>query len=130
MPATQYDRGQQLFDPSLLAADAGHTFADNLTATAGGGWAGARPFTAAINRVTVVATVGDSVALPKAAGGQRVTVINAGANALQLYAAHTAPGDTLNGVSAPYGISFAAGKTAEFVSMPGAWFSVMSAVLL
>jgi hypothetical protein len=117
-----YDRGPQLFDPTGIAS-----FANNITATAGGGRAGARPLYAAFNRVTVCATAADSVSLPPATGGQEVTLINSGAAATQVFAA---PGtvDTINGVAAATGISLAAAGKAQFVSPDvGVWFSILSA---
>jgi hypothetical protein len=117
-----YDRGPQLFDPTGIAS-----FQNNITATAGGTRAAARPLVAAFNRISVCATAADSVALPPATGGQEVTVINSGAAATQVFAA---PGtnDLINNVAAATGISLAAAGKAQFVSPDvGLWFSILSA---
>jgi hypothetical protein len=117
-----YTPGPQLYDPTGIAS-----FANNITARAGGTRAAAVPLLAAFNRISVCATVADSVALPPATGGQEVTVINSGAAATQVFAA---PGtaDTINGVAAATGISLAAAGKAQFVSPDvGLWFSILSA---
>jgi hypothetical protein len=58
---------------------------DLITATAGGGWQNAFPITTQTTRVSVVATIGDSVQLPTSAAGVELLVINHGANAMQVY---------------------------------------------
>lgn len=73
-----------------------------ITAFAGGGQASATALTSMINRVTTVATAGDSVKLPAAAPGLDVIVINSGANPMQVYGAGT---DTINGVATATGVS-------------------------
>ena len=127
MPVTQYSPGPGLQDMSLMCGGGGYTFANTLTATAGGGRPNALPLTAAMNRVTTVATAADSVALPAAVGGQQLLIVNAAAsNAMQVFAA-VGTSDTINGVAAATGISVAAGKALELVSFPGAWHGVLSA---
>lgn len=92
---------------------------NGLTAKAGGGQSGATALPSAINRVTTVATAGDSVVLPAATAGNTVVVINAAAtNSLNVFAAS---GDTmtatLNGSSA-----VAAGKASRFFcAVNGTW---------
>ena len=122
-----YSSGPQMFDPTLAASGGGQSFANNLTATAGGTRAAALPLRAAQNRITTCATAADSVALPPAVGGQEVTVINSGAASAQVFAA-VGTSDTINGVAAATGIALAAAGKAQFVS-PGAglWFSILSA---
>ena len=44
------------------------SFTDNITAFAGGGQSGGVPILTELSRVTTVATIGDSVMLPPAAG--------------------------------------------------------------
>jgi hypothetical protein len=111
-----YTPGPQLYDPTSIAS-----FANNITARAGGTRAAAVPLLAAFNRISVCATAADSVALPPATGGQEVTVINSGAAAAQVFAA---PGT----VAAATGISLAAAGKAQFVSPDvGLWFSILSA---
>ena len=55
-----------------ISASTSLTTADTLTAFAGGGQASALALTAQINRVTTVATAGDSVKLPAATAGAQV----------------------------------------------------------
>jgi hypothetical protein len=117
-----YDRGPQLFDPGQIVS-----FQNGITATAGGTQAAAFPLTAAFNRIAVCATAADSVGLPRATGGQEITLVNSGAAATQVFAA---PGstDTINGTAGATGISLAAAGKAQFVSPgPGLWFSILSA---
>jgi hypothetical protein len=99
----------------------------DITAFAGGGQASAKQLRRMINRVTTVASNGDSVKLPTARAGRRVTVINATAQTLAIY-----PGasETINfGIGgAPF--LLAGFKTADFpCGADGAWNSVVSASL-
>lgn len=122
-----FSGGQQLFDPTIAAGGGGHSYAGAIIATAGGTRGAAARLSASINRITVCATAGDSVALPPAIGGQWMAVFNAGAAACQIYA-DTAGRDTINGVAAGTGVSLAASKGAWFCSAaPGVWFWVLSA---
>lgn len=100
--------------------------ADALTAHAGGGQASALQLTAAINRVTTVASAADSVKLPLAVAGISITVINAAAsNSMQVFG--TSP-DTINGVATGTGVALVAGKTATFfTTIAGAWHMQLSA---
>lgn len=90
-----------------------------ITAFAGGGKASATPLAAQWNRVTTVATAGDSVLLPPAVPGLPVTVINAGANDMQVYGQGT---DTINGIATATGISQPRGSVAVYTcGAAGAW---------
>ena len=60
---------------------------NGLTALAGGGQTGATPLIEGVNRFTTVTTTGDSAILPLAVPGNRVTVINAGANSMNVFPA-------------------------------------------
>jgi hypothetical protein len=105
---------------------------DSLTAHAGGGQGSATALPAQINRITTVATAGDSVILPaqgsfptsggegpQTPGGLEVVVINAGANALAVF---PGSGETINGGSANASVNVAAGGIATFYCpTPGAW---------
>lgn len=51
-----------------------------ITAFAGGGQASATALSTDYNRVTTVATTGDSVKLPTGVAGQKIVVVNDGAN--------------------------------------------------
>ena len=75
--------------------------ADSLTAFATGGQAGALALTAQMNRVTTVATAGDSVKLPPATPGLDIFVINHGANSMQVFGAGT---DTIDDVATATGV--------------------------
>lgn len=74
---------------------------NGLTAHAGGGQGSALPLVSSLNRITTVATVGDSVALPASVAGLSITVINNGANTMQVFGAGT---DTINGVATATGV--------------------------
>ncbi len=75
---------------------------DNITAHAGGGQASATQLTTEINRVTTVATAGDSVVLPASAPGLTIIVINAAAKPMQVFGLSA---DTIDGVAAATGVS-------------------------
>lgn len=75
---------------------------DALTALAGGGQTGATQLNPGINRVSVVATAADSVALPAAAPEEVVIVINDAALAMQVFGTGS---DTINGIAAATGFS-------------------------
>lgn len=101
------------------------SFQNAISAFAGGGQASATQLSAVLNRVTVVATLADSVKLPVAAGGLQITVANASAVALNLF---PSTGDAINALAANAAFSVAAGKTAIAYSMvPGFWQIVLSA---
>ena len=85
---------------------------DSLVAHAGGGQSLALALTSEVNRVTTVATSGDSVALPLAVGGLTILVNNAGANPMQVYGAGT---DTINGVATATGVSQMPGSEVIYV---------------
>jgi hypothetical protein len=78
------------------------SYADALTAHSGGTQAAALQLAAMTNRITTVAAPGDSVALPAAVPGLRVTVINDGANSMQVFGSGT---DTINGIATATGIA-------------------------
>jgi hypothetical protein len=87
---------------------------DSITAFATGGQANATQLVAAINRVTVCATAGDSVKLPVSQGnvGLTVMVINAGAASLNVF---PSAGDQIDALGANAAKAVAAGKTCDFV---------------
>jgi len=90
-----------------------------ITAHAGGGQANAVPLTAAFNRVTTVATGGDSVRLPVARVGATVAVFNRGAASMNVF---PATGQSINALSANTALAVAAGASARFVCVaPGIW---------
>ena len=101
--------------------------ADNTnTALAAGGQTGAFNVVSQITRISTVATAGDSVQLPLAAEGLKITLINSGANAMQVFA-NIAGSDTINGVAGSTGISQMAGSVVEYVCSQvggGAWYAM------
>lgn len=93
--------------------------ADGLTAHAGGGQANATPLSKELNRVSTVATAGDSVVLPASAPGLTIIVINNGANSCQVFGLGT---DTIDGVAAATGVSQMPGSSVIFTcTAAGAW---------
>jgi hypothetical protein len=94
---------------------------DALTAHAGGGQGSALVLQSLINRVATVATSGDSVALPPSIPGLSVTLINSGANAMQVYGSGT---DTINDVAFGTGISQLPNSLLIFeCSVQGKWYA-------
>jgi hypothetical protein len=103
--------------PGLLRESA----SDSLTAHAGGGQGSALALVSELNRVTTVASAGDSVALPASAPGLTIFIENAGANAMQVYGAGT---DTINGVATATGVSQMANSVVVYTCYTaGAWFA-------
>jgi hypothetical protein len=98
---------------------------DGITALAGGGQVGATPLTTDMNRITTVATIGDSVLLPAAIAGLNISVFNAGANSLNVF---PSTGDAINALSANAAFAVASGKSAVFgCAKTGQWHSILSA---
>ena len=96
-----------------------------ITATPSGAQANSFAVTSAINRVTVVATVGDSVRLPTATAGMQIIISNAAAQSMNIW---PAVGDAVNGNAVNTIYPIAAGKTVEFFSAAsGFWHAVLSA---
>lgn len=112
------------FMPGAVVQGLLGTVADGLTA-AGSTNADALQLGAAINRSTTTAS-GTGVKLPLPTPGDRVTVINSGANALLVY---PGTGATINALTATSGgFSVAAGGRADFVGVTNTnWFAVLSA---
>lgn len=93
--------------------------ASGITAAAGGGQANATLLTQQTNRVTTVATAGDSVRLPAAVPGLELTVINRGANDMQVFGSGT---DTVDGQAAATGVSQMYNSVVlYFCSVAGLW---------
>lgn len=94
---------------------------NTLTAHAGGGQTNALQLTSELNRITTVATAGDSVMLPAAVQGLTILIDNAGANQMQVYGNGT---DTINGVATATGVSQMAGSEVIYVCHgTGTWFA-------
>ena len=100
--------------------------ANALTAHVGGGQGSALALTKAINRVTTVASSGDSVVLPAALAGESVIVINAAAsNPMDCF---PASGEVINALSADTALSIVANTTVIFVcAVNGIWNSIVTA---
>lgn len=93
-----------------------------ITARAGGGQANATALTAAFNRVTTVASAGDSVKLPSAEAGAMIVVRNGTATSMDVF---PQTGQAINALSANTALAIAANTTAIFVStVAGKWDSL------
>ncbi len=116
----EYDYGAQ---PSLSFMPFSAT--TGLTAKAGGGQSGATALTGNINRVTAVATAGDSAILPAAVAGRTVSVFNASANSLNVF---PQTGESIGTGAANAAFAVAGGKGALFLaSSAGVWNPNLSA---
>ena len=94
---------------------------DNITAHAGGGQTNALQLTSEINRITTVATTGDSVRLPASFAGADIMVINHGLLPIQVFGAGT---DTIDDVATATGVSQMANSTVlYFCTTAGAWYT-------
>lgn len=94
---------------------------DAQTAHAGGGQTNALRLTNEMNRITTVATAGDSVMLPPSAPGLTIILENAGSNPMQVYGYGT---DTINGVATATGVSQMQGSVVIYTCYAsGAWFA-------
>jgi hypothetical protein len=100
--------------------------ANALTAHVGGGQGSALALAKGINRVTTVASGGDSVKLPAATAGRALVVINAAAsNAMDCF---PASGDAINALAADTALSIAADSTVMFFcAVAGTWDSIVTA---
>lgn len=108
--------------------------ANAITARAGGGQALATALTAQANRVTVVATAGDSVLLPPAVAGLVISVANAdAADSMNVYPSSAAQGgvtggDAINALAANAAFAILANKMATFTCfVTGTWTSNLTA---
>lgn len=108
--------------------------ADLLTAHAGGGQASGLQLAAKFNRVTTVATGGDSVVLPPAIAGLEIKVQNSGGSAsLNVFPSSATQGgvsggDAINTLGANTAYALANAKMATFTCFTtGAWFTELTA---
>lgn len=98
---------------------------DNLTAVGTNQGNAAAAQVASVVRYTTVAA-GTGALLPSAKVGSEVTICNAGANALLMYA--TPSTDVINATSNATGFSIATGKSATFYATSnGQWHTLLSA---
>lgn len=94
---------------------------DSIAAFAGGGQSSAVQLKSEMNRITTVATAGDSVKLPPSIAGLTIIIENAAANPAQVYGAGT---DTINGVATATGVSQMASSVVIYTCYTaGAWFA-------
>ena len=99
---------------------------DAITAHSGGGQASAVALTTPLNRVTVCAADHDSVKLPAAKAGMKVSVINSTAHILDVYATGT---ETINAIAASSPLSVGAALVTELkCPVDGKWFSFPAVV--
>lgn len=89
---------------------------NNLTADAGSAQGGT-PLTRSVNRVTTVATIGDSVTLPSAKAGLTVTIFNDGANSLDVFPATS---NNINGGGVDTAEALAAGSKVTYIAYDSA----------
>lgn len=95
------------------------SFSPALTAFSTGGQASAVALPSMINRVATVAAQGDSVALPAATVGLAITVLNRGAQPMQVFGAGT---DTINSIATATGVSQGVNTAAVYVcNVAGNW---------
>lgn len=117
-------------DPGTLQQEAGfgfngrfftESYADALTAKAGGGQAGATQLTSMFNTVATVASVGDSIQLPPALVGLCLCVVNNAVNALQCFAQNGGT-DTINSIAGATGVPMIGKSVVYFqCTVAGVW---------
>jgi hypothetical protein len=97
------------------------SFADGLTANAGGGQANATSITTTISRITNVANIGDSIKLPPAVPGLDLIVMNHGAKSIQVFGSGN---DTVDDVSSTFGVPQMIGSVTIYACVTaGKWYS-------
>lgn len=106
----------------------GGTPTDGLTAHAGGGQASAIQLAYGWNRLSTVATLNDSVALPPAVVNARVLVVNDGAAAAKVFGKNGLT-DTIDGTAGATGVALTNAKRCEYFCLTaGKWVSLLGAV--
>lgn len=117
-------RGNQIY-AGLLVKKLVRDTIDTITAHAGGGKANAVPLRYGFNRISVCATIGDSVLLPAAVPGAECYIVHDGATAAQVFGQGT---DTVDSVITATGVTMTQAKRAMFVCETlGAWQSFAGA---
>lgn len=120
-PGTLTVGAQTIGGTKTFSSPVNYAGGTGITAHAGGGQGSAVALTAEVNFVTTVASSGDSVKLPTAALGLRITVFNQGANATDIFPVSGGQIDAL-GTNAAYSLS--AGSSKSFYGKSStAWFS-------
>jgi len=94
---------------------------DNITAFPGGGQTNATPLVVELNRITTVATNGDSVKLPNSAPGLTIFIVNHTNNSVQVFGSGT---DQIDDVAATTGVSQMPNSTVlYFCATAGNWYT-------
>lgn len=97
------------------------SYAEGITAFAGGGQTNATQLSAEVNRITTVATAGDSVKLPVASPGLTIMVINKAAKPMQVFAA---TGETIDDVASATGVTQMQNSVVIYTStVAGKWYA-------
>lgn len=130
-PIPTFTPGKALQDGSALqklSSLIGST-QNNITAQADGTKANATQITAAKARVTTVAGAADSVKLPPGYPGLEVTLMNSGANSMQVFGSGL---DTINDVDTATGVAHGNGLSGiytcyDVVAGVGIWGRTLSA---
>lgn len=95
----------------------------NVTASATQSQAGGVPITAMNVQVSVSAVSGNALTLPISRAGMEITIVNNGANPIQVYGS-ASDSATVNGVAATVGVSQATSTvTIYFCFVAGAWWT-------
>jgi hypothetical protein len=101
------------------------SYANGVTAFAGGGQASATQLAKSINVVSTVATAADSVKLPDAVVGRVVIVKNTSANSLNVF---PKTGEAINALAADAAYALATVKAALFFcTVAGTWHTILTA---
>ncbi len=134
---TAYLKTNQVGDERMIAGsdfmfvvNSLFSLATGIIARAGGGQTNATVLNAAVNVVTTVANAADSVMLPPSIVGLEITIINHGANSLQVFAqptetiaASTATAQTASAT----GIALASGRIATYRAIAdGQWKQMLT----
>jgi hypothetical protein len=101
--------------------------ATTITAFATGGQGSATALTAEFNNVTTCATAGDSVKLPTAVAGLKITVKNSGATSLAVF---PFSGDSINALAVNLSVNIPVGGTTEFRAISGTVWETQEALVL
>lgn len=130
-PVPSFSRGIALQSGDALQKLAGliGSTQNNITAQADGTKANATPITAVKARVATSAGAADSVLLPPGYPGLEITILNAGANSIQVFGSGS---DTINGVATATGVTQNNGVSAiytcyDVVAGVGLWGRTLSA---
>jgi hypothetical protein len=121
--ATGVTPGPGSFTNVVLTGLLSESTTDNITAFATGGQANATKLVTEVNRITVVATAGDSVALPIATLGLTVYVINKGTNQCQVFG-NAAAGDVIDDGVTTAGVTQMQSSTVLYTcTTVGRWYT-------